>query len=72
MFLKYIVQLVILELVIRYRAQRATSTMVLGSDGGTIRQRARAVPALRVGPDAAAASPAGSAPERLCATGNIT
>lgn len=53
----------------RHRAQRAPRAVVLGGDGGAVGQRARAVPALRVGPHAAAARAAGPAPEGLCAAG---
>lgn len=45
--------------------------MVLGGDGGTIGRRARLVPALRVGPHATAARPAGPPAEGLCAAGEF-
>lgn len=58
------------DIVVRYRTQRAPSAVVLGGDGGAVRQRARAVPALRVGTDPAAAGAAGPAPEGLRTAGN--
>lgn len=52
----------------RHRGERAAGAVVLGGDGGAVGRRARALPALRVGPHAAAARAAGPQTEGLRTT----
>lgn len=56
----------------RHRVDGATSAVVLGGDGGAIGQRARSVPALRLGTHKAASRAAGPQAEGLCSAGNIS